>query len=53
MFFQEYRTFLFKCFKCESILAVDFDDKEEIKKVQQKKAIVDCPCGHKCYVLLD
>lgn len=51
--FSETRVFLFKCTECESIISVEFEKDDEIKKVQNNKAIVECPCGADCKVLLD
>jgi len=53
MFMDHARTFLFICNDCGTILSLRFEKQDEIKKVQEKRAIVDCPCGQICYVLFD
>jgi len=47
------RKFLFKCEECEVILSVEFDDEDDIKKVQEDKVDLECPCGGYCKVLRD
>lgn len=50
--FDDKRKFLFKCEDCETILSVEFED-EDIKKVQEDKMFLECPCGGQCKVLRD
>lgn len=45
------RKYLFRCDSCETILSVEFDEPEDIKKVQEDKVILECPCGGYCNVL--
>jgi len=47
------RKFLFKCEDCAMILSVDFEDEADIKKVDDDKMILECPCGGNCTVLRD
>jgi hypothetical protein len=47
------RTFLFKCDQCEMIVSVEFDEPEEIEKVQENKTILECPCRGHCLILRD
>lgn len=47
------RNFLFKCEECEIILSVDFDDEDDIKRVQENKVDLECSCGGYCKVLRD
>ena len=47
------RKFLFKCEECKIILSVEFDDEDDIKKVQENKVDLECPCGGYCKVLRD
>lgn len=48
------RKFLFKCDECEMILSVEFEDEEDLEKVQDDKMILECPCGGgHCIVLRD
>ncbi len=51
--FTQMRKFLFKCEECETILSVEFDDEDDIKKVQEDKVDLECPCGGYCKVLRD
>jgi len=45
--------YLFKCEECNMILAVDFEEEEDLKKVQDDKMVLECPCGGPCKVLRD
>ena len=45
------RKFLFRCNDCGLILDIDFDDPEDLKKVQENKIELECPCGALCKVL--
>jgi len=47
------RKFLFKCEDCGMILSVDFEDEEDLIKVQEDLLILECPCGGKSKVLRD
>lgn len=47
------RKFLFKCEDCGMILSVEFEEAEELQKVQDDKIILECPCEGKCTVLRD
>lgn len=47
------RKFLFRCEECETILSIEFEDEEDIKKVQQDKVLLECPCGGNCKILRD
>jgi len=47
------RKFLFKCEDCALILSVDFEEEDELEKVQDNKMILECPCGGRCVVLRD
>jgi hypothetical protein len=53
MFNDPKRKFLFKCEDCAMILSVDFDDPEDLQKVQDDKIVLECPCGGQCKVLRD
>ncbi len=35
------------------IVAIELDDEEDLKDVQENKFILDCPCGSKRHVLRD
>jgi len=37
MFGLDKRKFLFKCEECHSIISVEFEDEEDLKKVQEVK----------------
>jgi RNase P subunit RPR2 len=47
------RKFLFKCSTCKTILIVDLEEKEDIKKAQNDEVVLECSCGGECLVLLD
>lgn len=47
------RKFLFKCEECEMIIAVSFDEPEDLQDVQENKIQLECPCGAHCKVLRD
>jgi len=47
------QKFLFRCEDCEMILSVDFEDEDDLKKVQEDKMALECPCGGRCKVLRD
>ncbi len=47
------QTFLFKCVQCEMIVSVEFEEQEEIEKVQENKTILECSCGGRCIILWD
>lgn len=51
--FIKTRKFLFKCEECKIILSAEFDDEDDIKKVQENKVDLECPCGGYCKVLRD
>jgi len=51
--FSEKRKFLFKCDECSMILSVEFDEEEDLQKVQDDKMVLECPCGGHCNVLRD
>jgi len=53
MFSSSKRKFLFKCDTCELILSVEFDEPEDLEKVQDDKIILECPCGGHCNILRD
>lgn len=53
MFNDPKRKFLFKCEDCEMILSVDFEEKEDIQKIQDNEMVLECPCGGHCKVLRD
>jgi len=47
------RKFLFKCSDCQMIVSVDFDEPDDIEKVQEDKIVLECPCGAHSKVLRD
>lgn len=53
MFSDPKRKFLFKCEDCEMILSVDFEEPDDLQKVQEDKMQLECPCGGQCSVLRD
>lgn len=53
MYLDKKRKFLFKCDECEMILSVEFEEEEDLEKVQDDKMILECPCGGHCKVLRD
>ena len=53
MFSNTKIKFLFRCDDCQMILSVEFEDKEDLDKVQEDKMILECPCNGHCIVLRD
>jgi len=53
MFNDSKRKYLFKCDECAMILSVEFDEEEDLKKVQDDEMILECLCGGHCKVLRD
>lgn len=53
MFSSNARKFLFKCEDCEMIMAVEFEDQEDLDKVQDDKMFLECPCDGICKILRD
>jgi len=53
MFSNLKRKFLFKCDTCEMILNVEFDEEEDLEKLQEDKMILECPCKGQCRALRD
>lgn len=45
------QSFLFKCKDCGMILSIEFETKEDIKKVNEDKIDLECTCGGDCLVL--
>lgn len=42
---------LFRCDTCGTIVSVDFEDSEDIEKLNEDKIILECPCGGTSEVL--
>jgi hypothetical protein len=53
MFTEAKQKFLFRCEDCKMILSADFEEEEDLEKVQQDKMFLECPCGGHCKVLRD
>ena len=54
MFNTSIKKFLFKCDTCNMNLSVEFEDKEDLERIQEDKMILECPCGEgHCLVLRD
>ena len=51
--FGNKRKFLFRCEKCDIILSVEIDEEEDLNKIEEKKLVLECPCGGICRVLMD
>ena len=47
------RKFIFSCEDCGTILSAEFEEKEEIDKVNNNKVALECPCGGFCTILRD
>lgn len=47
------RKFLFRCDDCQIILAVEFDEEEDLKKIQDNEMVLECPCNGICKILRD
>ena len=44
---------LFRCEQCELILSVSLEDDVDVRKVQDRRMVLECPCGGHCHVLPD
>lgn len=53
MFDNDKRKFLFRCEDCLMVLSVEFEEEEDLKKVQEDKMVLECPCNGACKVLRD
>jgi hypothetical protein len=53
MFSDPKRKFLFKCEDCGMILSVEFEEEEDLKKVQEDEMTLECPCEGHCKILRD
>lgn len=51
MFSTRKQKFLFKCEDCAMILSADFDDEEDLEKIQEDSIELECPCGGRCRIL--
>jgi Fe2+ or Zn2+ uptake regulation protein len=51
MLFNQSKHVLFKCDECEAIVSVDFDDEDDIKKLNENKIILECQCGGESTIL--
>jgi hypothetical protein len=51
MFSGSARKFLFKCEECLMILSVEFEEKDDLEKVENDDMFLECPCGGVCKVL--
>lgn len=51
--FDKKQKFLFRCEDCLMVLSVEFEEEEDLKKVQEDKMTLECPCGGHCKVLRD
>jgi hypothetical protein len=52
--FNELKTkFLFRCEDCQMVLSVEFEEQEDLDKVQDDKMMLECPCGGRAIVLRD
>lgn len=47
------RKFLFRCEECGTIVSAEFDEQDAVKKVEEDKVILECPCGGPCQLLRD
>lgn len=50
---ESVRKFLYKCEECHMILSAEFEEEEEIIKVQEDLVVLECPCGGKSKILRD
>jgi len=51
--FNMVRKFLFRCNDCKTILSIEFENEDDIDKVQNDKVDLECVCGGHCEVLRD
>lgn len=45
------QNFTFKCEDCGLIVAVPFEEEEDLKDIQENKLFLECLCKGKCKVL--
>jgi hypothetical protein len=53
MFNNQKRKFLFRCEDCEMVLSVDFEEEDDLQRVDEDKMELECPCGGLCKILRD
>ena len=53
MFDPTKRQFLFRCETCGMIIAVEFEEENDLQDIQDDKVILECICQGKCKVLRD
>lgn len=51
MYFDQNKHTLFKCDTCGAIVSVDFEDEDDIEKLNENKIILKCSCGGTSEVL--
>lgn len=47
------RKFLFKCDECETIINIELDDEDDLKKINNNEIVLECSCGGQCEILKD
>lgn len=52
-FFSKSRKFLFKCEDCELIVTAEFEDPEDLEKIQKDQIVLECTCKGYCKLLRD
>lgn len=51
MLFDQSKHVLFKCDSCGVIVSVDFEDQDDIDKLNENKIVLECPCGGESTIL--
>lgn len=51
MLFSKSKRVLFRCESCENIICVDFDDQDDIDKLDENKIVLECRCGGESFIL--
>jgi len=51
MLFDKSKHVLFRCESCGTIVSVDFEDEDDIEKLDENKIVLECPCGGSSEIL--
>jgi hypothetical protein len=51
MLFNKSKHVLFRCETCATIVSVDFEDEDDIDKLDENKIVLECPCGGESSIL--
>lgn len=51
MIFNQNKQTIFRCVDCQTIVFVEFDNEEDIKKLNENKIVLKCACGGESIIL--